>query len=270
MDSSLNDPLSHTDGNSSSSSSSYCPSVDDSPPPNVSANNKSGSSDSENIIDQQVPSNGQNVLPRARKPYTSDVRPKRQQSTKPSRRQLWLDELTSMTKPKFHASRCCKHLKCYRHANFDFYVKKAREIITADRTTRRTILRSFMDSDKKFRFNGRVVCVLFMRKAFHFSSVFISETANGKPRTHTSSSSPSSSQQISATSVNSQAGSSQSNSSDSSVETQVKKRDAVISFIQRTAEDCGDSMPDKIEIHLPFYNYNEIFPVFAAGQSGSL
>ena len=124
---------------SSSSSSSYQPSDDDSPLPAMSttANNAAPcaqdgdeqAGDIELGNDYPVPSSGHNLAPRARKPYTSTVRPKRQERTTPTRKEIWLDELETMTKPKFHAHQCCVHLKCYRHANYDYYMIKALSLI---------------------------------------------------------------------------------------------------------------------------------------------
>ena len=37
-----------------------------------------------------------------------------------------------------------------------------------------------------------------------------------------------------------------------------------ISFLERVAEDCEDSMPHKSEVHLPFHQRRELYPIFVA------
>ena len=41
-----------------------------------------------------------------------------------------------------------------------------------------------------------------------------------------------------------------------------KKKEAIVSFLYRIAEDCGDRMPNKSEVHLPFHLKKELYPVF--------
>ena len=41
-----------------------------------------------------------------------------------------------------------------------------------------------------------------------------------------------------------------------------KKKEAVMSFMFRIADDCGDCMPNRTETHLPFHQHQELYPIF--------
>lgn len=174
----------------------------------------------------------------------------------------WLHEISTLTRTKFKNTYCCVHLKCFRHVNFDFYTQQAGHILAANSDTRRSILKSLLSSDDNFRFDGRVVCVRFLKEAFHFGTVKIAEVSSGKISRPLHSHSSSQSQRMSASTAVSNTPHSQSITSDSYNEAIVKKNESIISFLQRIADDCGDSMPHKQEVHLPFYQIQELYPVF--------
>lgn len=103
----------------------------------------------------------------------------------------------------------------------------------------------------------------FLKKGFHYSTVMIAEVTSGtikRPSTH----------QLSAASAMASAQSdnnSTSHLSSTTTEWQIdpipkKRKEAIMSFIQRLAEDCGESMPHRPEIHLPFHEVQEVFPIF--------
>ena len=200
---------------------------------------------------------------RSRKPYTSLVRTKKKKKTS-SRRSKWLGELRSMTKPKFHRTTCCKKLKCFRRYDYEFYRANAHRILCAPSSQRRTILQSLLGSRKQFKFDGNPVCVAFLKRCFHFSTVLIAEVSSGKISRRPSHCSTSSSRPSSSSDNVSGSDSARSTTSNSDLTTEIKKKDAIVSFVQRIAEDCGDMMPNKTEVHLPFYQYQELFPVFDA------
>ena len=141
----------------------------------------------------------------------------------------------------------------------------ARRLVDASVDTRRTVLRSYFCSDKVFRFDGRPVCVTFLKEGFHYSTVTIAEVSSGKvkrpkyvPKSRASTTN--SPQSNSSTDSASNTGSS---SSDFHIDAVVKKKkEAIVSFILRVAEDCGDNMPHKKEIHLPFHQVQELLPMF--------
>ena len=272
--------------NSSSSSSSWDPSGEDlnvpSTPPSKNAptltndfgTNSVGQSsqlpstsaiNEHPLSDEFVPSICPSSSQKSRKPYTSDKRVSRPPKG-PSRKTNWFNELSTLTAPKLKRYSCCKKLRCFLHVNFDFFMENARIILAASTSKRRTILQSLLGSDNQFRFDGRVICVLFLKLGFHFSTVLISEVSSGKikhPLTSIHSSSPSfSSDDNMSQSVSIQCQSEY--SPDSPLTTRTKKKEAIIAFVQRISEDCGDSMPHRPEIHLPFYQHKELYPVFEA------
>jgi len=87
------------------------------------------------------------------------------------RKARWVDLLQSMTVSKLRRTFCCKSLRCFRHVNYDFYMEHAKIILSSTAETRRAVLKSFLSSDRSFLFDGRVVCVRFLREGFHFSTV---------------------------------------------------------------------------------------------------
>ena len=187
---------------------------------------------------------------------------KKRKAPKKSRQKRWLEALDCTTVTKLRQTTCCKSRSCFRKVDYDFFLDQARAILSADRDTRRTVLRSLLTSNHRFQFNGKLVCGRFLRKAFRFSAVRISEVANGRitrpVRTATSAASVVSS----ALSANISNSSQQSSSPSPSTSTLQTKKEAIISFLERTADDCGDSMPNKPEIHLPFYQIQELYPIF--------
>ena len=85
-----------------------------------------------------------------------------------------------MTKAKFRRTPCCKKLKCFRRCDYDFFRANAQRILSATSTQRRTILQSFLGSNKRFKFDGKRACVAFLKRCFHFSTVLMAEVSTGK------------------------------------------------------------------------------------------
>lgn len=183
---------------------------------------------------------------------------------KPTRRSKWFAKLSTTTLASFRRQTCCQSLRCFRRINYEFYVKIATTLFNSSSTTRRTILQSYLGSDKRFRFDGHEVCVTFLKDAFHFSTVMIAEVASGKVKRPFRSRLSETSLVPSALSENATPTSNQSTTLESPAEPALRtKKDAIVSFILRMAEDCGDSMPHRPEIHLPFHQIQEVFPIFS-------
>lgn len=182
---------------------------------------------------------------------------------KPPRRTQWRDRLSTTTAAGVKREFCCKTLRCFYFVDFNFYMENAKRLTTASTDRRRDVLKTYLGSDKKYRFDGKVVCVTFLKKAFHFSTVMIAEVASGKINRDYNSRSSRSSLIASVQSDNLASTSEGSTTIDSEVEPAIKKKkEAIMSFIQRLAEDCGDAMPHKPEVHLPFHQIQEVFPIF--------
>lgn len=203
---------------------------------------------------------------RQRKPYTSTIR-KRRHASSESRATKWLRTLSTFTEAKTRRMKCCNKF-CFRHVNFDFLMQNAKTIVSASQSDRRGILNSFRTSDKRFFFDGRAVCVRFLKGAFFFSNDLICEVSTGRitqrrPMTSArSAASTSVSRNVPSVSNHSSTTSQASTTSVSQICEQVKKKEAIVSFLLRIAEDCGDKMPDKSETHLPFSQRQELFEVF--------
>ena len=178
----------------------------------------------------------------------------------PTRRDRWAGDLNMTSARKVRKTECCQKLKCFRKVDFDFYIDQSRIIFAFPQHCRETILRSFLGSDGKFFFNGVQVCGSFMKKGFHFGSSTVTRVRNNG--SENSSSSPSSS--IGATSATERSSNDQRNSSlVNAIEGHRKKKEAIVSFLYRLAADCGDLMPDKDEVHLPFHQRKELYPIFS-------
>ena len=135
----------------------------------------------------------------------------------------------------------------------------------ANTETRRDILKTFLGSDNHYHFDSRHVCITFLKEGFHFSTVMIAEVSSGKisrPFTSRSSSSRRVQSVQSDTVTSLTLGSTTSDSESQSEVVLKKKKEAVISFVERLAEDCGDSMPHRPDIHIPFYQIQEVYPIF--------
>ena len=171
----------------------------------------------------------------------------------------WLAALDSMTLTKLRSTKCCqKH--CFRHVAYDHFMERSRFILTASTSTRQVILKSLRVSDERFQFDGRTVCVKFLKNSFRFSTALISAVRRNGSRDTSPSRSVSS---RSCTTVSSK------RSQNVPAFTDVmpgcviqKKKEAVISFMFRIADDCGDCMPNRTETHLPFHQHQELYPIF--------
>ncbi len=106
-----------------------------------------------------------------------------------------------------------------------------------------------------YSFDGRPVCHKFLRKAFHFGSNILTGVARNPDGAPSVSNTQSSCTTSAAVNSLFRSGSVVSRS-------QLLKKEAVISFVKRLAEDCGDNMPHKQEIHLPFHQRKDLYPLF--------
>lgn len=183
--------------------------------------------------------------------------PKKPNST--SRNKRWITELTSMTKPKLSRKKCCKKLKCYARVDYDFFMEQAHHLFSVSKATRRTILQSFLGSGKKFHFNGQQVCVFFLKTAFHFSSELLTQVLNSS----SIDTAPSASTELTLNVVDHFSNNRRQQSSFASKANLFRrKKEAIASFLFRLSENCGDFMPNKNEVHLPFHQRKELYSIF--------
>ena len=167
------------------------------------------------------------------------------------RMEEWLSELSTLTEPKLRRQDCCKSLRCFLHVDYNYFLLKAKEILSETGYNRGKILYSMLSSEDSFIFNGRKVCSRFLTKAFHFSFYLISSTIKRRRQESTSSSA--------AGTVETNAP----NGSSSGVYfVPCEKRESIMSFFIRLCRACGDQMPDRDEVHLPFNRKKDVYQHF--------
>ena len=120
----------------------------------------------------------------------------------------------------------------------DFLRAKMKHFLQLSYRERRNSLNDLMDSNRSFRFDGRLVCTTFLFKAFRFSGDLISSIRNGSERLsdkHRSTSLQSTD------SYGTAIGTSHDRCRGS------EQRDSIISFLERLAESTGDIVPEADE-----------------------
>lgn len=155
-------------------------------------------------------------------------------------------------------TKCCAKLKCFTKVNYNFLVMKCRELLGALTTHRELLLRSFLEANNIFFLNGSPVCLSFLQRSFHFSSVLISKlrgTSKGNSVRF---------------SINRNLpvlyhASTYSNTK--WMDRSSPRKDAILSFLKRFSDDCSDMMPDKNEYHLPFFQNSEVYEQFVVEYS---
>ncbi len=182
-----------------------------------------------------------------KRPYNC-VKRIRNPRTTAAMRERWINEVTNLTDNDIKNLVCCKTLKCFFISNTEFLRNKMKLYREMSYFNRRITLSEMLCSDGSIYFDGRAVCNSFLNKAFRFSFDMITSLRNGdRKEAHkieiTSTSGP-----ICQLSL----------SSDRNTE----QRDAIITFLERLAENCGDKMPDTSEIHLPFFRKRDVLRSF--------
>ncbi len=185
--------------------------------------------------------------------YNYVVRKKRKSSHQ-KRRSDWRTFIETMNEPKMRKTICCKRLKCFQVANYSHFIDRARYILSSSAQVRRATLNSIISSNETFHFNGKEVCVRFLKKAFRFSTSLIAEVRASINSDH----------QINENeSINHvQSSNTSSSSRPLSSPKPAPQKEAVISFLTRLSEDCSNNMPDRNEVHLPFFNKGEVYSLF--------
>ncbi len=196
------------------------------------------------------------ISPSGKRKYNY-IKRKRRITPSPHRQTDWLSTLDSMSEPKLRRMSCCKRMKCFRNVPYDYYVQRCRHINSSSSSVRKTILTSMIDADKNFIFNGKPVCVRFMKKSFHFSTEFLARDRRQIEKEDLGG------EQISANNYL-PAKSSSSSSTPENLYRTSPHRDAILSFLIRLGEDCSEKMPDKSELHLPFFQKKEVYSLFVS------
>ncbi len=176
------------------------------------------------------------------------VNRKRNPRTTAAMRKRWIEELSDLSDGDIKAFTCCKILKCFSQCNIPFLRGKMRLYREMTYGNRRITLTQMLCSDGLIYYDGRTVCNAFLNKAFRFSFDMITAVRNGNKEEISQVAAASSSSPFCQLSL----------SSDRNTE----QRDAIITFLERLADNCGDKMPDSAEIHLPFFRKRDVLHSF--------
>ncbi len=252
----LSAPLCSSDESNSENESDFIPEIDDDEEfeiPNES-NQIDHGQDSEEM-ERSIPtgmrgvsrtSNERSTLPSPgnKRSYTYIRRqPKSHHPT--NMRKRWKEDIDSLIN-NINEVFCCKKLQCFKHCNPSFLRSKIITMRDMTYDQRRFSLMEMKGSSGRFHFDGSPVCNVFLKKAFRFSADIISGVRNGVVKSRLTDSIGSELQ--SQTTSNSDRGPIQ--------------RDAIITFLERMAENCGDKMPDQDETHLPYFRKRDVYAQF--------
>ena len=161
-------------------------------------------------------------------------------------RKRWCAIVESQSSQKIKRTSCCSRLKCFREVNVDFLTSRQVVILGSSKSGRRELLESLIGSGGRYIFDGRQVCMKFLQKAFRFSRDMITEV-----RRCTSSNVDVVPQM-------------QSNTAHIHSDRPASKRESIVTFLQRIAEDTANQMPDCSEQHLPFFTKCEVYKLFTS------
>lgn len=172
---------------------------------------------------------------RTRKPGShaeSNVRKKRKKLS------VQIMNETSSSSPINKLKQCCIRSKCMDLVDSRFLTEQRSKVLVMSQTERRFYLHRLYDMHSgKFFFDNVRVCTAFLVNAFGFSTCLQSSVK----KTGT--------EEFSTTRSTISVGRSDS-------------RDCIISFLQRVAQSTGDSMPDRHEYHLPYFQKIQVYEAF--------
>ena len=179
------------------------------------------------------------VASRTKRKYTFSTR-NRSSKKKSRQSERWDSELPQSSSP-LKSMNCCVKLKCFQVANADYLHEKMKESRHFNVQLRKDFLNSMFTSNSTFHFDGREVCSSFLLESFRLTRMMQSNirkfrTSNDDYCT--------------------------AHNSISTSERASPQRDAIVSFLERLADNTGDCMPDRNEYHLPFFKKQEVFTTF--------
>ena len=178
------------------------------------------------------------IPPRKKRKYNYNKREKRS-TAKTSERQVRFARHAALDDDTLSNQTCCARKKCFQVVNKNALSQKSKEVMSMKNVDRRRALHDMLDKGNVFMFDGRPVCATFLSKAFKFSRD-LQCSVKGTEKSWTTRRQPVT-----------KPGKNKSNN-----------RDAIVVFLRRIADQTGNSMPEKEEIHLPFYDKKEVYGIF--------
>lgn len=215
--------------------SSYCP--DDCEEDNV-------SEDNEILVEEEGNnefSNSESMEHVGEKRKYTYVKRNRRVTDDSAMRKRWRENMLALSNTSLKHYECCKKMMCFRRCNLTYLRSKMSTILQLSIPQRRQAIHDMLGSSGSFLFDGRKVCSTFLIHAFRFSRDLQSSVRESSRRT-------------------SQA-TNNSESKGDAVRSALHK-DAVITFLERLADNTGDRMPDRREMHLPFFKRGEVYEHF--------
>lgn len=176
-----------------------------------------------------------------------------------SRMRLRWMKLLDKTNDQLKQESCCKSRSCFKHVNIPFLRDKMGLYLALSVAERRAVLQSMTTSEGHFLFNGKEVCVTFLRKAFHFSPG-LQSAIRRLPDDDVSQFSGSIKQ--AAYSAQSEKQSCSTDNTSAPSDELPPSYNSIILFIDRIVDDTAEMMPDTGESHLPFFRKEDVFEIF--------
>lgn len=140
----------------------------------------------------------------------------------------------------FSKEKCCARMSCFKEVDQRYLKAQCSRVLPISQQARRIYLATLLDTSTGcFKFNGNTVCYAFLEKSFGFSRDMqgsVKGTPSGRKVKTANGNLPR--------------------------ESDPRKRDAVICFLERLAESTADQMPDKTEQHLPYYQKGKVYELF--------
>lgn len=195
---------------------------------------------------------------------TRTVRPKNE-----SKRRLQWMSMLSLSDSEIRSKKCCTFGKCFVNVDISRLRQSMTSVFSSSRNARRSILSQMYTSSGSFFFDGRRVCSIFLVEAFRFSTELQSSVrfSCGSTVADTDSnqlisndsllSNPNTIAPSLPTTFQDLHDDNNHGETDRSV-----KRDAIITFLNRTANSMANFMPDNNQRHLPFVNKISVFNRF--------
>ena len=216
------------------------------------------------------------TIRKRRRAYNYKTRSKRT-TDKSKRHKSWLSML-AISDDEIRLKTCCSTLKFFANVNVQKLRQSMACVISSSRTTRRSILSQMLTSSGAYYFDGKKVCSIFLVNAFRFSTELQTSVRNSCGCGHHSQlqistrsellcqPEPFNSEEVrEVVTTPSEIINEEELDTTNHVESDTsKKRDAIITFLNRTATAMANYMPDNIQRHLPYVNKVSVFRRFVS------
>lgn len=175
---------------------------------------------------------------RKRRKYVHHNRPIRTKPRPSNKRERFMKH-GNVDASSFTGTICCKRKQCFRTVNMDHMLDTAKLVMNMSQAERKKSLTNMLTNTNVFVFDGHPVCTEFLVKAFRFSRD-LQCAVKGTAGTESLQVQCSTNRDTAACRV----------------------KDAVVVFLRRIADQTANAMPNSKELHLPFYDKQEVYKLF--------